>query len=332
MGPGLTKWEVSDVSEVKSVLELPGPVPTPGREMPTEVADERKSIEKLTKETPRDTKGEEAFIASKAKLVLTHPKLDREGRERAYTELTERVGKERLEVARAKEKDQPVPGGVGYGPFYNNTYKSAFAQGTSLYFEIICPTSPGGNVNTWFYLTGMNRAGRGIEAFVSYYAQTQPHFKVFDWARTDQWQTDVPFGSLGSYLGTTSAHGTSYQTLGVWNTTYQISSTQWRNEALLWNRAAGRWDLFYRYDYTGTLAQQTGGWTGSWGPIVETFQSPYVNTNRFGFLNTMLISRSSSGAWGSWQLLSSANSYIRTDNVGFFVVFLDPNYAFVVDS
>jgi hypothetical protein len=180
MDPGLTKWEVSDVSEVKSVLELPGPVPTPGREMPTEVADERKSIEKLTKETPRDTKGEEAFIASKAKLVLTHPKLDREGRERAYRELTERVGKERLEVARAKEKDQPVPGGVGYGPFYNSTYKSAFAQGTSLYFEIICPTSPGGNVNTWFYLTGMNRAGRGIEAFVSYYAQTQPHFKVFD--------------------------------------------------------------------------------------------------------------------------------------------------------
>jgi hypothetical protein len=129
-------------------------------------------------------------------------------------------------------------------------------------------------------------------------AQTQPHFKVFYWARSDQWQTDVPFGSLGSYLGTTSAHRTSYQTLGVWNSTYQISSTQWRNEALLWNRAAGRWDLFYRYDYAGTLAQQTGGWTGSWGPIVETFQSLYVNTNRFGALNTMLISRNSSGAWG----------------------------------
>jgi hypothetical protein len=300
--------------------------------MPTEVADEREHMEKLTKETPRDPRAEEAFIVSKAKQLRTHPRLDRAQRELAFEELSERIGKARLEDALAKEKDQPVPGGVGYGPFYTNAFKSGFAQGTSLYFEIVCPTSPGGNVNTWFYLTGMNRAGRGLEAFVSYNAQTTPRFKVFDWARTDQWQTDIPFGSLGSYLGTTSAHGTSYQTLGVWNSTYQISSTQWRNEALLWNRAAGRWDLFYRYDYAGTLAQQTGGWTGSWGPIVETFQSSYLNTNRFGALNTMLISRNSSGAWGSWQFLSGANSYIRTDNVGFFVVFLDANYAFVVDS
>jgi hypothetical protein len=320
------------MAEAASTLQLPGPVPTPGMEMPTEVADEREHMEKLTKETPRDPRAEEAFIVSKAKQLRTHPRLDRAQRELAFEELSERIGKARLEDALAKEKDQPVPGGVGYGPFYTSAFKSGFAQGTSLYFEIVCPTSPGGNVNTWFYLTGMNRAGRGIEAFVSYNAQTTPRFKVFDWARTDQWQTDIPFGSLGSYLGTTSAHGTSYQTLGVWNSTYQISSTQWRNEALLWNRAAGRWDLFYRYDYAGTLAQQTGGWTGSWGPIVETFQSSYLNTNRFGALNTMLISRNSSGAWGSWQFLSGANSYIRTDNVGFFVVFLDANYAFVVDS
>jgi hypothetical protein len=248
------------MTEATSALQLPGPVPTPGREMPTEVADEREYIERITRETPRDTRGEEAFIASKVNLAQTHPRLDRAERELARTELTERIGRSRLEDALAKEKDQPVPGGVGYGPFYNSAFKSGFAQGTSIYFEIVCPTSPGGNVNTWLYLTGMNRAGRGIEAFVSYYAQTQPHFKVFDWARTDQWQTDIPFGSLGSYLiSTTSAHGSSYQILGVWNTTTQISSGQWRNDALLYNRTAGRWDLFYRYDYAGTLAQQTGG-------------------------------------------------------------------------
>jgi hypothetical protein len=321
------------MSEGQNALEVPVPVPVvPGPEMPTEVADERESLARITEETPRDTRAEEVFIASKAQQVRTHPRLDRAVRERVITELTERIGRERLEHALEREETPPVPGGVGYGVFFNAAFKSAFAQGTSLYFEIVCPTSPGGNVNTWLYLTGMNRAGRGIEAFVSYFAQTEPHFKVFDWARTDHWQTDIPFGNLGSYLGTTSAHGTSYQTLGVWNSTYQISSSQWRNEALLYNRAAGRWDLFYRYDYTGTQAEQTGGWIGSWGPIVETFQSPYVNTNRFGALSTMLISRNSSGAWGSWQLLSAANSYIRTDNVGFFQVFLDPNYAFVVDS
>ena len=32
------------------------------------------SSEKSTKETPRDTRGEEAFIASKAHLVRMHPK------------------------------------------------------------------------------------------------------------------------------------------------------------------------------------------------------------------------------------------------------------------
>jgi hypothetical protein len=318
------------MSEAKSGLELDVPVPTLGRDMPTEVADERLALAGISKETPREAKAEDAFLASKSYLVMTHPTLDRAEREAALADLSELVGEERLDALR-KEKTPPVPGGVGYGVFYNTAYKSAFAGGTSLYFEIVCPNPPGGNVNTWLYLTGMNRAGRGIEAFVSYYAQTEPHFKVFDWARTDHWQIDCPFGALGSYLGTRSAHGTSYQTLGVWNSTYEISSTQWRNEALLWNRAAARWDLIYRYDYTGTRAEQTGGWIGSWGPIVETFQSPYQNTNRFGGLSTMLISKGNTG-WGSWSLLSAANSYIRTDNLGFYLVFLDANYAFVVDS
>ena len=151
------------MSEAQSALELPGPVPTPGQEMPTEVADERESIERITKETPRDPRAE-------AHLAQTHPKLDRAQRELAFAELTQRIGRGRLEEALAKEKDQPVPGGVGYGPFYNSAFKSGFAQGTSIYFEIVCPTSPGGNVNTWFYLTGMNRAGLSVEAFVSYFA------------------------------------------------------------------------------------------------------------------------------------------------------------------
>lgn len=101
---------------------------------------------------------------------------------------------------------------------------------------------------------------------------------------------------------------------------------------MLWNRSANRWDLIYRYDYPATQADETTGWIGSWGPIVETFQSSYNGTSPMGALRTMLISRGSSGAWGSWQLLSAANSYVRTDNVGFYVVFVDANYALVVDS
>jgi hypothetical protein len=46
---------------------------------------------------------------------------------------------------------------------------------------------PGGNVNTWLYLTATNRSGLGVEALVSYDGQNTPHFRVYDWARTDPW-------------------------------------------------------------------------------------------------------------------------------------------------
>jgi hypothetical protein len=299
--------------------------------MPTGSKDERRLFTKITKETPRDERAEQAFIGTRAHMVRTHPRLDRHERALAFAELSERVGHAAVAEAESR-KTAPVPGGVGYGLFYNTAFKSAFDGGTSMYFEIVCPNPPGGNVSTWLYLTGMNRASRGVEAFVSYNAQSAFHFKVFDWARADHWQVDCPYANLGNYLGPATAHGSTYQVLGVWNSTLQISATQWRNDAWLWNRSANRWDLIYRYDYAATQAEQTGGWTGSWGPIVETFQSPYFCTKPMGSLSTMLISRNASGAWGSWEFLSAAHSYVRTDNVGFHLVFLDPNYSLVVAS
>ena len=94
----------------------------------------------------------------------------------------------------------------------------------------------------------------------------------------------------------------------------------------------GGWDLVYQYDYAATDAQQKTGWVGSWAPIVETFQSLYVQTNPMGALDAQLISSDSNGVWGTWELLPSSDSYLRTDNVGFNLVFLDPNYAFIVSS
>jgi hypothetical protein len=37
-----------------------------------------------------------------------------------------------------------------------------------------------------------------------------------------------------------------------------------------------------------------------------------------------LISANTSGVWGTWALLSASNATVRTDNVGFHLVFLDP--------
>ena len=120
----------------------------------------------------------------------------------------------------------------------------------------------------------MNRAQRGVEAFVSYQGQNDTRFKVFDWARSDQWQTNIPFANLGDYLRGTASHGWGLQVLLVWNSSYEIAQNRWRNEVLLHNRVTNGWYFIYRFDYDSTTAEQTSGFTGTWGPIVETFQNP----------------------------------------------------------
>jgi hypothetical protein len=51
-----------------------------------------------------------------------------------------------------------------------------------------------------------------------------------------------------------------------------------------------------------------------------------------GALSAQLIGSDNNGVWGNWAPLSPPNSNVRTDNVGFNLVFIDPNYAFVVNS
>ena len=116
------------------------------------------------------------------------------------------------------------------------------------------------------------------------------------------------------------------------NFTYQSAPNHWYNQVWLWNITANRWDLIYQFDYPATLAEQQGVWVGSWGPIVETFQSPYVGTNPMGALNTQVVSRANNDQWGEWHLLGPSNSDIRTDNTGFQLLFLDPNYNWVIKS
>jgi hypothetical protein len=216
--------------------------------------------------------------------------------------------------------------------FYTSAFRAAFGRGTSIYFEIACPTPPGGNVNTWLYLTATNRAQKGVEAFVSYQGQSDTRFKVFDWARTDQWQTNIPFANLSAYLRNTVTHGRVVQTLPVWNSTFEIATNRWRNEVLLLNRSTNSWDLVYRYDYSATAQDQRSGWVGSWGPIVETFQDTYTGTKELGSLNTMLIGRNDAGQWGNWSVLTASQTTVRNDGHGFTPVFVDPNYSYLVQS
>ena len=303
-------------------------VPSPPPNRPHKaIEDHQKAFAELTAKTPVDHAFRAAFLQSKLHMAHTQPGLEIAARDQAVASLAQSLGIQAEAVL-----TQPVPGGVGYGFFYTTPFKTGWGHGTSFSCDFVCPVPPGGNVNTWLYLTATNRSGLGVEAFVSYNGQGTPHFRVFDWARSDHWQTDIPFTSLANYLTNMSAHGHPYPVLPVWNSTWLIGANRYRNQALLYNHVRGGWDLIYQYDYAATDAQQKTGWVGSWGPIVETFQSLYVHTNPMGALGTQLISADNSGHWGSWALLSASNSYVRTDNVGFHLVFLDPNYAFVVNS
>lgn len=315
------------------ILELPVPFTTtkaaaalvPG----DQTADARVLFADITKMTPRDEATERAFLASKMHIIRTHPALDLTARAAAAADLADK-----LKEAVSPTPTGPVPGGVGYGMFYNGSFKTNWTTGTAIYWEIICPTPPGGNVNTFLYLTATNRSGKGVEAFIAYNGQNQTFFKVFDWARypAAPWQTNVPFANLASYVRTESAHGHPYQVLPLMNVTSQSAANYWYNQVWFWNHAANRWDLIYQFGYSATLAEQQGVWVGSWGPIVETFQNPYQGTNPMGALNTQVIGRDGNNQWGAWHLLGSSDSYIRTDNTGFRLLFLDPNYNWAVNS
>lgn len=292
-------------------------------------SDMQAEFQKITEQTPRDTVAEQAFIASKMHLIETHPTLHIAERDAIIAEFM--AG---FKILLPEKYSGPIPGGVGYGIFYNPAFKTSFATGTAIYYEIICPNPPGGNVSTYLYLTATNRAAKGVEAFISYNGQNQTYFKVFDWARypAEPWQTNIPFANLGNYLMTRSSHGNSYQVLPLLNITSQSGTNLWYNQVWLWNYVANRWDLVYQYRYSATQAEQKSGWIGSWGPIVETFQNAYNGTNPMGGLYTQLIGRNDNNQWGSWHFLSETDSSVRDDHKGFHLLFLDPNYSWAVNS
>lgn len=166
----------------------------------------------------------------------------------------------------------PVPGGVGYGVFYNSNYQSNFTTGTTIAHDIVCPTTPGGDVNTWLYLTSTNRAAKGVEALIRYYGQEDIRFRVYDWARPeeDRWQVTMMYSQLVPYLTKKTINGVSRQCVTVQNVTVQVSATQWKNVVYLMNYSTGNYDSIYSYVYTATLVDQRDSHYGSWGPIVET--------------------------------------------------------------
>jgi hypothetical protein len=89
--------------------------------------------------TPVDPAFRNAFARHKLGLAHTHQHGSVRARDLAVKSLSDRLG----------EDEQLVPGGVGYGAFYTPEFKTGWNYGTSIAFDIVCPTPPGGNVSTY---------------------------------------------------------------------------------------------------------------------------------------------------------------------------------------
>ncbi len=314
---------------VTTTREPMRPMPRSGpRGTPLAASDSRKAFAASVEQHPIDGGLKAAFISNRRQMALTHPILSALQRSRAIVEFDGM-----LPLVADDLGAQPVPGGVGYGMFYSGPFKSAFQSGTSIYWEVVCPSLPGGNVSTYLYLTATNRAAMGVEALVAYNGQSNPSFLVYDWARdpASRWQFNLPFNLLRDYLSTDVAHSSAFQALPVMNMTFMIGSGSWANQVWLINHSSDSWDLIYQFEYVATITQQLGQWPGSWGPIVETFQDKYSGTNDLGALNTQFSSQHG-GQWSAWSPLSQGDAQLRVDNKGFLPEFLDPNTSWVVRS
>jgi len=228
----------------------------------------------------------------------------------------------------------PAPGGVGYGTFYSPGFKSEFVNGTEIIWNAVCPAMPGGNVNNYLYITATNRSSMGVEAFIFYDGANQVAFRIYDWARpeSERWQTNMPFEAITPYLQAQIYYGQLYPIISIWNATKKTGNNSWSNSVYLYDYTKSNWALIYRYDYTATDNAQKQGYVGSWGPIVETFQTLYQGTNPMGALSVSLRNADANSSWSAWGALSNLQSTLRVDNVGFHVEKLDPNFDWIISS
>jgi hypothetical protein len=292
--------------------------------------DARAHFSEASATPPVDYELRRRFLGNRRRIARSHVLAGTAARRRALEDLA--VLGPTGELA---EVEAPVPGGVGYGMFYAGQFKEDFAQGTALYWEIVCPASAGGSVADYLYITATNRSALGVEALIAYHAQEPAQFIVFDWAlvrqQKDPWALNIAFNDLQRYLHRTSAHGAEFAVLPLRNMTLEVGPTTWVNQVALLNSQTDAWDMSYQFQYMAMPLDQHGAWPGSWGPIVETFEPRYHGTNPMGALNTQLAN-SVNGGWDQWTSLSAMSAQLRADDKGLLPVFLDPNASWVVTS
>jgi hypothetical protein len=234
--------------------------------------------------------------------------------------------KEKIGLLKKEKKSPPVPGGIGYGVYYNQAFQWNFSNFSGLDMGLLVPKSAGGNSTNYLYLTATNGTAKGVEALVSYYGQEEPQFKIYDWAvpDNDKFVRTYTLSSLTAYLSTVKVNGNDYRLIRILNRTERVSPGVWENKVCLFNYTSTTWDKIYEYQYDIDDQKQKDQYQGSWGPLVETFQNNYTDLNSMGFYKALLYNDANS------PKLTAGNTMIRNDDDGVDIQFIDKNWIFYV--
>ena len=190
--------------------------------------------------------------------------------------------------ARPKGTTEPTPGGVGYGIWFDGGTLE-WSNSTVVDFYPITPGNLGQDVST-LYLTSTCRAQKGTESLIAYTGTSFPGFWIYDWSQpNDPWQVMIQVQT--NYLTRRlDESGIWRQMAHIRNGTYYLGQTnnqcQFENLVMLFDFYRNGWDLMYATNYLLPSVTNNyydpSSYYGSWGPIVETFES-YTNVVPVGF-------------------------------------------------
>ena len=190
--------------------------------------------------------------------------------------------------ATAINTNAATPGGIGYGLWYTGGLLE-WSNSTVIDFYPITPSNLG-QVASTLYLTSTCRAQKGTESLIAYWSSRSPSFSVYDWSQpNDPWQVQI--GMAANYLTQRpDEFGITRQMAHIRNGTYYLGKTngqyRFENQVMLFDFQRNGWDLMYATNYlVGSLTNNyydASASLGTWGPIVETFDS-YTNVGPVGF-------------------------------------------------